>query len=62
MDSFKADDEPGGKTFVRGGVINPDDRDCTPFGALGGSSNDKTNNDSIVYTNPNYKLMVYWQD
>lgn len=26
MESFKADDTPGGKAFVRGGVINPNDR------------------------------------
>jgi hypothetical protein len=26
VESFKADDTPGGKAFVRGGVINPNDR------------------------------------
>lgn len=26
VESFKADDVPGGKAFVRGGTINPNDR------------------------------------
>lgn len=32
VESFKADDVPGGKAFVRGGTINPNERVKHPHG------------------------------
>jgi U2-associated protein SR140 len=44
VESFKADDTPGGKAFVRGGVINPNDRSKPVSESVprGGSSKEST--------------------
>ena len=55
VESFKAEEGPGGKKFVRGGIINPDDHDTAAPSARG-SSNDKAKSEGMIHMPQNYVL------